>query len=140
MITQERIRLGSWIFIGRLIMTCRWPLLILRSLGQRSRSWWPEIVNWFLDDNSRTLLPKIMTLHRYIDRDSQMTPIDFQVTRSKVKVTVTKNVFTQWLPLQRTAHMGGGMHVLQTALVNNSYTDNIMFKFKTIFYKRKLGY
>jgi hypothetical protein len=45
-----------------------------------------------------------------------MTPIDFQVTRSKVKVTVTKNVFTQWLPLQRTAHMGG-MHVLQTALV-----------------------
>ena len=62
------------------------------------------------------LLPRIMTLHRYIDRDSQMTPIDFQVTRSKVKVTVTINVFTQWLPLQRTAHMGG-MHVLQTALV-----------------------
>jgi hypothetical protein len=29
---------------------------------------------------------------------------------------VTKTVFTQWLPLQRTAHMGG-MHVLQTALV-----------------------
>jgi nitrate reductase gamma subunit len=51
-----------------------------------------------------------MTLHRYIDRDLQMTPIDYQVTRSKVKVTVTKNVFTQWLPLQRTAHMGG-MHV-----------------------------
>jgi len=57
-----------------------------------------------------------MTLHRYIDRDLQMTPIDFQVTRSEVKVTVTKVVFTQWLPVQRTAHMGG-MHVLQTALV-----------------------
>ncbi|KAH3751397.1 hypothetical protein DPMN_185953 [Dreissena polymorpha] len=28
-----------------------------------------------------------MKLHRYIDHDSQMTPIDFQVTRSKVKVT-----------------------------------------------------
>jgi hypothetical protein len=65
-------------------------------------------------------LPRIMTLHRYIDRDSQMTPIDFQVTRSKVKVTVTKNVFTQWLPLQRTAHMGG-MLVLQTALVKDSF-------------------
>ena len=60
----------------------------------------------------------IMKLHwyMYIDPDWQMTPIDFQVTRSKVKFTVTKNVFTQWLPLQLTAHMVG-MHVLQTALV-----------------------
>ena len=71
---------------------------------------------WFPDDNSRTLRPRIMKLHRYIDHDSQMTPIDFQVTRSKVKVTVPKNAFTQWLPLQLTAHMGG-RHVLQTALV-----------------------
>ena len=46
---------------------------------------------WFPDDNSRALMPRIMKLHRYIDHDSQMTPIDFQVTRSKVKVTVTKN-------------------------------------------------
>jgi len=30
---------------------------------------------------------------------------------------VTKIVFTQWLPLQRKARMGG-MHVLQTALVS----------------------
>ena len=37
-ITQERLCLGSWNFIGTLIMTRRWPLLILRSLGQRSRS------------------------------------------------------------------------------------------------------
>ncbi|KAH3695772.1 hypothetical protein DPMN_083231 [Dreissena polymorpha] len=29
-----------------------------------------------------------MKLHRYIDHDSQLTPIDFQVTRSKVKVTL----------------------------------------------------
>jgi hypothetical protein len=71
---------------------------------------------WFPDDNSRTLTPRIMKLHWYIDHYWQMTPIDFQVIRSKVKVTVTKNVFTQWLPLQLTAHMGG-MHVLQTALV-----------------------
>jgi len=46
---------------------------------------------WFPDDNSRTLWPRIMKLHRYIDHDSQMTPIDFEVTRSKVKVTVTLN-------------------------------------------------
>jgi len=34
-------------------------------------------------------MPRIMKLHRYIDHDSQMTTIDFEVTRSKVKVTVT---------------------------------------------------
>ena len=35
MINQERLGLGSWNFIGTLIMTGRWPLLILRWLGQR---------------------------------------------------------------------------------------------------------
>ncbi|KAH3729823.1 hypothetical protein DPMN_055801 [Dreissena polymorpha] len=50
-----------------------------------------------------------------------MTPIDFQVTSTKVKVTVTKVVFTQWLPVQRTAHMWG-MHVLQTALVSIDFS------------------
>jgi hypothetical protein len=45
---------------------------------------------WFPDDNSRTLRSRIMKLHRYIDHDWQMTPIDFQVARSKVKVTVTQ--------------------------------------------------
>ncbi|KAH3829502.1 hypothetical protein DPMN_131498 [Dreissena polymorpha] len=43
---------------------------------------------WFPDDNSRTLGARIMKLHRYIDHDLQMTPIDFEVTRSKVKVTI----------------------------------------------------
>ncbi|KAH3865888.1 hypothetical protein DPMN_028932 [Dreissena polymorpha] len=33
---------------------------------------------------------RIMKLHRYIDNDWQRTPIDFQVTTSKVKVTVKK--------------------------------------------------
>ncbi|KAH3886715.1 hypothetical protein DPMN_010728 [Dreissena polymorpha] len=33
------------------------------------------------------ITPRIMKLHRYIDHDLQMTPIDFEVTRSKVKVT-----------------------------------------------------
>ncbi|KAH3810069.1 hypothetical protein DPMN_138455 [Dreissena polymorpha] len=44
---------------------------------------------WLSDDKSRTLGPRIMKLHRYIDHASQMTPIDFEVTRSKVKVTIT---------------------------------------------------
>ncbi|KAH3835219.1 hypothetical protein DPMN_108567 [Dreissena polymorpha] len=34
---------------------------------------------------------RIMKLHWYIDHDSQMKPIDFQVTRLKVMVTVQKN-------------------------------------------------
>jgi hypothetical protein len=42
MITQERFCLGSWHFIGTLIVTRRWPLLIFRSLGQRSRSQWQK--------------------------------------------------------------------------------------------------
>ncbi|KAH3885440.1 hypothetical protein DPMN_009434 [Dreissena polymorpha] len=37
------------------------------------------------------LRPRIMKLHRYIDHDWQMTPIDFQVTRSKFKVTLKEN-------------------------------------------------
>jgi len=125
MITQECLRLWSWNFLGTLIMTRRWPLLTFRSLGQRSRSRWLDTVKWFPDDNTRKLTPRIMKLHRYIDHDSQMTPIDFQVTRSKVKVSVPKNVFTQWLPLQLTAHMGG-MHVLQTALVSKMFSCSIL--------------
>ncbi|KAH3700052.1 hypothetical protein DPMN_075018 [Dreissena polymorpha] len=34
---------------------------------------------------------RIMKLYRYIDNDWQMTPNNFQITRSKVKVTVTRN-------------------------------------------------
>ena len=54
-------------------------LSVCQSVGPSTR--------WLSDDNSRTLGPRIMKLHRYIDHDSQMTPIDFEVTRSKVKVT-----------------------------------------------------
>ena len=91
----ERFRdsLGSWNLHRD---TGHWPadlkcLLIFWSLGQMSRSQWPEAVKWFPDDNSRTLRPGITKLHRDIGHDRQMTPIDFQVTRSKVKVTVTWN-------------------------------------------------
>ncbi len=58
-------------------------LWVGRSVGPSTR--------WLSDYNSRTLGPKIMKLHRYIDHDSQMIPIDFEVTRSKVKVTMTRN-------------------------------------------------
>ena len=44
---------------------------------------------WFPDDNSRMHMPGIMKFHRDIGHDRQMTPIDFQVTRSKVKVAMT---------------------------------------------------
>ena len=64
-----------------------------------------------------------MTLHRYIDRDLQMTPIDYQVTRSKVIVTVTKNVFTQWLRLQRTAHMGASMFSVDFSKIHQWIID-----------------
>ncbi|KAH3782209.1 hypothetical protein DPMN_160121 [Dreissena polymorpha] len=50
-------------------------MLVCLSVGPSTR--------WFPDDNSRTLGAGIMKLHRYIDHDSQMTPIDFEVTRSK---------------------------------------------------------
>ncbi|KAH3705648.1 hypothetical protein DPMN_080725 [Dreissena polymorpha] len=33
------------------------------------------------------LTPRFMNLHRYIDHDWQMTPINLQVTKSKVKFT-----------------------------------------------------
>ncbi|KAH3880861.1 hypothetical protein DPMN_004783 [Dreissena polymorpha] len=46
----------------------------------RSHSVGPS-TRWLSDDNSRTLGPRIMKLHRYIDHDSQMTPIDFEVIR-----------------------------------------------------------
>ncbi|KAH3852601.1 hypothetical protein DPMN_095113 [Dreissena polymorpha] len=46
---------------------------------------------WF-SDNSRTLTPRFMKLHRYIDHDWQMTPIAFQVTRSKFKVTIKEKM------------------------------------------------
>ncbi|KAH3892244.1 hypothetical protein DPMN_016359 [Dreissena polymorpha] len=85
------------------------------------------------------LTPRFMKLHRYIDHDWQMTPIDFQVTRyidhdwqmthidfqvtgSKVKVTVIKNVITQWLSIELAANMGG-MHILQNHTLRlNSFT------------------
>ena len=41
------------------------------------------------DDNSRTLGPRIMKLHRELGYDEQRKPIVFEVSRLKVKVTRT---------------------------------------------------
>ncbi|KAH3791361.1 hypothetical protein DPMN_144845 [Dreissena polymorpha] len=61
---------------------------------------------WFPDDNSRTLGARIMKLHRYIDHDWQMTPIDFQVTRSKVKVTEFCETVAPCMVRERTMSVG----------------------------------
>ena len=61
-------------------------LLILRSKGQRSRSWRMVIWKWFPDDNWLCNQPMIMKLHTLTPRESRMCPIDFGVKRSTVKV------------------------------------------------------
>ncbi|KAH3697908.1 hypothetical protein DPMN_085420 [Dreissena polymorpha] len=73
---------------GVLFCTC-WS--VRQSVGLSGGPSFGLSTRWFPDDNSRTLRPRIMKLHRYIDHDWQMTPIDFKVTRSKDKVTVTRN-------------------------------------------------
>ena len=62
-------------------------LLILRSKGQRSRSWRMVIFwKWFPDDNWLCNQPMIMKLHNLTHHESRMCPIDFGVKRSTVKV------------------------------------------------------
>ena len=61
-------------------------LLILRSKGQRSRSWRMVIWKWFPDDNWLCNQPMIMKLHTLTPHESRMCPIDFWVKRSTVKV------------------------------------------------------
>ena len=77
MITQERLVLGSWNFIGSLVMMSRGSLLFLRSVGQRSRSPGHGNIKCCPDDNSRTLGPRIMKLHRELGYDEQRKPIGF---------------------------------------------------------------
>ena len=61
-------------------------LLILRSKGQRSRSWRMVIWKWFPYDNWLCNQPMIMKLHTLTHHESRMCPIDFGVKRSTVKV------------------------------------------------------
>ena len=85
-ITDSIINLWSWNFIHLLTMSQGCALLILRSKGQRSRSWRMVIWKWFPDDNWLCNQPMIMKLHTLTHHESRMCPIDFEVKRSKVKV------------------------------------------------------
>ena len=85
-ITDYVINLWSWNFIHLLTMSQGCALLILRSKGQRSRSWRMVIWKWFPDDNWLCNQPMIMKLHTLTHHESRMCPIDFDVKRSKVKV------------------------------------------------------
>ncbi|KAH3819356.1 hypothetical protein DPMN_121089 [Dreissena polymorpha] len=55
----------------------------LRAMGVESVEWFRS----YLADRTQ-----IMKLHRYIDHDWQMTPIDFQVTRFKAKNCTEKDI------------------------------------------------
>ena len=85
-ITDSVINQWSWNFIHLLTMSQGCALLILRSKGQRSRSWRMVIWKWFPDDNWLCNQPMIMKLHTLTPHESTMCPIDFGVKRSTVKV------------------------------------------------------
>ena len=51
----------------------------------------PEAMKLFPDDYWRTLGSRIMKVNREIGPDWQMIPIDFELIRSKVKVTGSRN-------------------------------------------------
>ena len=85
-ITDSVINLWSWNFIHLLTMSQGCALLILRSKGQRSRSWRMVIWKWFPDDNWLCNQPMIMKLQTLTPHESRMCPIDFGVKRSTVKV------------------------------------------------------
>ena len=85
-ITDSVINQWSWNFIHLLTMSQGCALLILRSKGQRSRSWRMVIWKWFPYDNWLCNQPMIMKLHTLTPHESRMCPIDFGVKRSTVKV------------------------------------------------------
>jgi hypothetical protein len=64
----------------------------LGSQGQRSTSQGPLMSEWFLLIILKSILYKVFIFHIVIGHNSVMTPIDFRVTSSKVKVTGALNV------------------------------------------------
>ena len=73
---------------------------IVADVGQSVRLYRKQ----FPDDNLRTLWPRIMKLHtqREVGHDLQMTPVDFQVSRSRshasgeIKLFLDCNLITLW--------------------------------------------
>jgi len=69
-------------------------LEIFRSLDQRSRSQYHLMQKPCPLNILKTLSVTVMVLGRKIGHGQSMTPINFQVTRSKVKVTVLFDAIT----------------------------------------------
>ena len=117
-LTEARLGVGTSYLVCMLVMTSGWPLLILMSEGQRSRSWWPceiksgfhsiteerfilrsvllksrsqwpwaERSQWQWAEKLFLLGPRNFILGVQVSHYRQMTSIDFEITRSKVKVT-----------------------------------------------------
>ena len=63
---------------------------VKRSKGQRSRSQCINYWKWFPAHNCFPFTPIIMKLHMQTPHEARMCPIDFEVKRSKVKVTMHK--------------------------------------------------
>ena len=91
-ITKDFLNLGSPNLVWGLVMTSARTLSTLRSLGQRSRSQWPWRQKACPTDNWKTLWPTVFKLGMGVGHDLCKNPIDFEVIRSKVKVTVTLNI------------------------------------------------
>ena len=60
--------------------------MILRSIGQRSRSFQLEIGIFCLLNILRTFSQIVMIFHMWVGDEERKNPIDFEVNRSKVKV------------------------------------------------------
>jgi hypothetical protein len=74
-------------------------------------------------------MARIMKLHRYIDHDWQMTPIDIQVTRSKAKVTVSKTYSHN----ARLALRKKNLVAKPRGVRGHAPPENVLSKIKTIF-------
>ena len=87
-ITKDFLNLGSPNLVDKLVIASRRPLLFWGSIGQSSRSQWPWRQKACLTDNWKTLGPTVFKLGIGVGHDLCKNPIDFEVIRSKGKVTV----------------------------------------------------
>jgi hypothetical protein len=80
------LKLHRCIGLGQL-----WTLMILRLLGQRSRSHWPCMLKWFLTNNLTTNRTNIIILYMYIHVLSSTICDNFviQLSHTTFKVTMT---------------------------------------------------
>ena len=103
-ITGECLDQPSSYLVDTSILGSRWTLLILRSLGKRSRL---NVPKTFQINNLRMPWPTFLKLSPHIHPGKQRNPIDIGVKMSKVKVTKVKcsktisnclgNNFPKWI-------------------------------------------